>query len=1349
MADTLYNEVTATTNIGYTTDRVLGKLQNATEDLPYTLEDIKISHNDFAVTEVYNDSIRKLYRNYLYLIANAEIVTTSSPISSVGDLRINKNTFSSSLCTANSTAAISTSADTLSTMHGGIETHITKKIDSNYFVYFHYSSGDSIVVESTTEFGSFQTILSGNFVEHYDPQKNIGTQFSFKNVVSVDTVDEFLFVLDKGNLTVFKFDASGLLTNDPIVRRRNLNDSERPGRFLLKTLGGTEFTQIKNKLVDPIAISIHNKLLYILDNGTRSIKIYDLNFNFIKELRHGPLIDDVNFPGDRPVSFVIEDFSNTNNTPRGYILTSKGRIFEYDVRTENFSKGISLFESYLPFEIYVFDKDRTPATKDQLKLYKPEGNNFKKIVNSKSSKNILYVATNRNIYKLYKTNLTTPITTLNFTSLTGTDSHVNFKRPINITTDFRDISSQTIQSFDTVLHNDHDYMSVTTNTLSTVLLDNKSLSGYKTSTYFFTDKNITTKLYNDSFYTNYFTLSDIYVLPQEIVNHITFNKTTKKLIYNHYSLFENLNKKIYTYFTKANLGTSIIPAISTVNSHLFERLSAFDENPDFYIGVNEPLLTDVVNRPIELLYEQQKVLFDFIKEESLNNDPPASVNTRLPGTYENLTSFVSLSTDSVTVNAGDVAKIGITRANFGSVDTTSCSVDYYTLSADATADGSTLTDHQKVNDQNINYINEDSPSVLVFDPKETIKYIEIPVSKFFARDSKNNIVDRITYDQNPSKYNRTFFVRVKAGVGCILDDEDSNAIKECKVIITPDFEKYNIRLRTPANFTNRKTGDGTYTAQVSVQRVSSDADYSLSAACMLFSNDQNLLSEMSYSPVIPDRGINYSVFSTDDTGNLNVEGDYPTPDISNNFEVSAKNIDKTSTVFFMPGVSSVIFDIQLTSTYDKKIDRDSSIDINIVNPTTNAQIDVGNEFKRIMIEEQFKTINLHVSSISALHRVDNHNATNQTLLSCINIWEALSASNASDHAGSNTFSEVSANYPISACFTIDQATAADALSVISVKDDLPAIYFKPTNNLQFEFLNNQIDIVIKNSDNAIVGKGGRGGYGLAAEEIDKLYGTAFDGEDDAVNIGVWTTGRATKYDDTQLTTHTGADGGPALSGFDKHFQQKITITNNGKVFGGGGGGGGGLPGISATKMPAYAWPLWFGCGGGGGGGIHSENVGIGGSAAVNSFNYKETDRATKAHLQDGSSGSSEEKGGAGGTWDTSGKYYPRIQLQAPVAATAETDAIAGVSATVTNYRAVTGNAGGNIGESGKTDSSTVAHYTINPTLAHPVEGHDGTWNFIIDNYRLRVGGAAGNIITSTYTDIITAGTGTFHGTGNY
>ena len=92
MASSVYSEVTSVSTYGYERDRVLDKLQIASEDLPYNVDDITISHNDFAVADVYNDSIRKLYSNYLFLIANAEIVTDNTPISAASNfikLRLN------------------------------------------------------------------------------------------------------------------------------------------------------------------------------------------------------------------------------------------------------------------------------------------------------------------------------------------------------------------------------------------------------------------------------------------------------------------------------------------------------------------------------------------------------------------------------------------------------------------------------------------------------------------------------------------------------------------------------------------------------------------------------------------------------------------------------------------------------------------------------------------------------------------------------------------------------------------------------------------------------------------------------------------------------------------------------------------------------------------------------------------------------------------------------------------------------------------------------------------------------------------------------------------------------------
>ena len=63
-------------------------------------------------------------------------------------------------------------------------------------------------------------------------------------------------------------------------------------------------------------------------------------------------------------------------------------------------------------------------------------------------------------------------------------------------------------------------------------------------------------------------------------------------------------------------------------------------------------------------------------------------------------------------------------------------------------------------------------------------------------------------------------------------------------------------------------------------------------------------------------------------------------------------------------------------------------------------------------------------------------------------------------------------------------------------------YFDVTNKpgkapLTFKHCNNQIDIRIVSSDNSIVGKGGKGGNGLAVENVqDGHGGTRFDNEED-------------------------------------------------------------------------------------------------------------------------------------------------------------------------------------------------------------------------------------------------------------
>jgi len=1262
MAHTIYNEVTAVTGVGYTPDRVLGKLKTASVDLPYSLDDIKISHNDFAVAEVYNDSIRKLYRNYLYLIANAEMVTATSPTSSLSYINVD-DAFTATLC---STSTHPASGNSLSSMAGIGDTHIAKKVDSNEFLYFNYRSGNSTVIESTTEFTKLSTILAGNAVE-------FNKTFNFKNVISVDTVGKFLFVLDKGLNTLFKFDISGLVTTDTAIRRTGIN-SDRPGRYLVKTLGGTQYSEIKNRLLDPVSLSVHDEKIYILDNGTQSVKVYDLNFNYITEAKNHSMFDYVN--NDIPVSIVVDQLSDTDITARGYILTTAGKIYEYNPKTNTISSPWIPFESYLPFEIYVFKTDHPVTSLSGRKLYKPENKSFNKIVNSKSSKNILYVSTNKNIYKFYKTRLDSPITRLDFSSSIE-----------NLTTDYTLVSSQQILSFDTVLYNGIDYMAVTTSTLSTTLA--ATITGFKSSTYLLTDKHTTSKLYNENFYTNYFTLSDIFVLPQEIVNNITLNKTTKKLVYNHYSFFENLNKKIYSYYTQANLGNTLAPAICTINDYEFIKPTSFNDDKDFYIGVNEPLLTDVVNRPIELLYNQQETLFNLIKEEYLNTEPPLEVPTRLPGKYELTDSVVSLSASSITVESGNNVIIKVLRQNRITIDNHSSSFSYYTV-----LDTATKTDVVTIPSNNV--------SVKVFDLGVSEVTITLGTNKFLTGDS------------------RKFKVVIASQANCFVDPDKSSII----VTLTKSQYKYNISLFGDTSFKRVTTDDG-FTARVGVQRTTADNNFSLSSVCNIFINSQSLPGGMTYTPVVPFR-LFWSA----------VEGDFvPVPGGTVSGQVSAAAIDTTSTIFFTKGVSSIIFDLS-ASVYTGTADiESSSLDVIIHRAGTHSGINGGDaaqeQKQSVYLTEQFKTISLFLSSISAggTSEVGNLGTTDYradgsstTLLSCVNIWDALTASDVSNNG--NAFSAVSATYPISASFTVQ-----GPLSVFSTDTSVPALYIEPPATLSTPFIyyQNQIDIIV---DTAAIGKGGKGGAGALSKLNHYGYDFGQDGTDDKLDV--------------DITSHDGAPGGPALGGFDNYFKQKITITNNGKVYGGAGGGGGGVVGVSAKEMPSYWHPLGVGSGGGGGAGIHSTNAGAAGLAAIDHIG-EQSPLSANAYVQNGSVGTATETGGTGGGFDTVADDYPIVTLQAAREKTDEHDALEQFTVDVTTFPGMTGLSGGNIGEAGVSDT-TVPRHTVGiftPTFINPDIADALT--IVNKELKMRFGGKAGHAIKSTLVTPVCAGGGTYKG----
>ena len=855
----VYSEVTAT----YSRDRVLEKFDTTLNTLPYTLDDVKISHNDLLLADVYNDTISKLYSNYLFLIANAEITTKTSPTTALSSYNFT-DTYTATASVPSTSASGTTSLSTIN------ELHFLKRGNTNEKIVFSYGTENSLIFKISENNQTITSLLSGNKVE-------FNKQFEFSNVVSVDSFNNFLFVLDKGNNTLFKFDIAGLIYSDPPVERNSI-DSDLPGRFLLKTIGGKGKVNRKNKLTDPSSISIFNENIYVLDNGNFTIKIFDLNFNFINSYTNKEIFD------YKPISINVSAASDLDSSGKIFILGKNGSIITCDIDFNN----ITVFDIFSNYT----------SRLDPAKIYS-EKNNFKKIISSPSQKNILYVTTNKSIIKLYKTNLTIPISFYN-TSLFNLNSSYEFIDSLDV---------DTISGVDNLVLFSH-------------------LSSGETKYSLFKDKNETNKLYHENFYTNYFSLSDITIKPQELVNAISFNKTTEKILYNHSSFFENINKKIYSYYTETR-----VPEICTVVEATYVIPADFNVTSDFYIGVNEPILTDIINRPITKLFKQQEVLFDILKESYLNTNPPANIPEVLPAAVEfeelPIIQFNQLYPDA-TVIAGNNVRYEVTR------NKSDRESKFRIITQTGT---NTLT-------SDYGHITSADNLIYTFSYGISSIDITIPTEHFYSGDDKS--FSTLLYE--PS--------------GCIIDQTNANRLTTIK----ESGNLYTVSLSTDGP-TPVAIENGT-PARFAVIRTNSNNTYTQNTSVNIFTSH------------ISTTDSDIVTISTDGTykGSTDDFGNFPGFAPENNYQVFANTLSG-GTVIFTENVSAVFFDVSAKG--DISSENPETFSVNINNASQGSIISTNSHMG--VVNEELKSVSLTVDSTYPT----NYNSTGK--LSGVNIWYLLSA----------------------------------------------------------------------------------------------------------------------------------------------------------------------------------------------------------------------------------------------------------------------------------------------------------------------------------------------------------------------
>ena len=332
------------------------------------------------------------------------------------------------------------------------------------------------------------------------------------------------------------------------------------GRFLIKTIGGNS-TDIytKTKFGNPISVRIDsNDNVYVLDKEDNGYKVYDRDLNWVS----------TTYTKHTSGNLIDMDIDKSNDNV--YILNTAGGIFRYD------DQGALVTNYYLDD---ILDTNET----------------FTKLRFSKIDDDILYVLTTNNVYKKFKTKLSKSIGAFRLS-----DSL---------------IANETLSFIDTM-------KSTTSTTYEYVFVGGESTSASVYSPigkiFKFDEQLKYRTIIYDSYKTSIFALSSVNVGGDEFVTSWTINKSLYKLLYNHMLFRDNTHSKYTgTYDSVGRPQYTQISYITDSDTNLFDYTTTLDN----FVGINEPVYAEPINRCLKNVYELQGKLLDMCKEKYTNKYP--------------------------------------------------------------------------------------------------------------------------------------------------------------------------------------------------------------------------------------------------------------------------------------------------------------------------------------------------------------------------------------------------------------------------------------------------------------------------------------------------------------------------------------------------------------------------------------------------------------------------------------------------------------------------------------------------------------------------------------------------------
>lgn len=360
-------------NIVTVSDFFFNRLPNQDFTLTYSLSDFVFQPGEFINSNSFDVKIEKAYINYLDTYRACFMASSDLPYSltSVGMVSATNKGLQLRWVQSNSNT---TPITPLSTFNSQI-----KPVSKIAYIYSEYSPYNTLILANTgslmvykvQNYSTFALTFSSYYIETNTPQYG---SLTFGKITDISHTNNNLYVCDSGNATVYAYDMTSVLDDDRALGYKfNLNGSvnSKQGRF-----------------INPYLVSSSENNVFIYDNFLNIVFFYDTNFNLVNTYKNAYL-----FAEDPVVSMSY------------YKL--------YD----------QLLVLTAGFKLVILDKNAN-ATIIQLSTDGISGNEVaKKIIFSNSNSDVLYLLSNKNLYKKFYSNIVDNIGSYSFVSgITGSNA---------------------------------------------------------------------------------------------------------------------------------------------------------------------------------------------------------------------------------------------------------------------------------------------------------------------------------------------------------------------------------------------------------------------------------------------------------------------------------------------------------------------------------------------------------------------------------------------------------------------------------------------------------------------------------------------------------------------------------------------------------------------------------------------------------------------------------------------------------------------------------------------------------------------------------------------------------------